>query len=234
MKKSALIAAIGSAALGLTLSGTVLAEASAKFAYQIYNPLLMNAETNADWELGNPYGNWSSDIMTAELKTSNATDLLIGVSLETSLFTYTLVQSKNGNKDTSTAEGMVKIKVLIDGQPAEPNEVVFDRRLQELSATLGGVIESCEDGSDGSVPDGEIVIADECEVTPEEISLLLDTTGAHHFNFVMPNVGVGMHTIAVHAELEGEVTAEDGDAKAGVIIGQGSLTVEEVRSTKAN
>ncbi len=93
------------------------------------------------------------------------------------------------------------------GGPAKalPKVVIFNKRVQELSATLGGVIESCEVNVDVTVdPDtgvgtgsGTIIIADDCIVTDEEIGLILSTTSANHFNFVAPNLAPGHHTISV-------------------------------------
>src|SRR5262249_53406042 len=108
-------------------------------------------------------GQWFT-VMTSSLKTSNTTDLFISPSLVTGLFTETLVKgSSTGTSQTAAATGSVAVRVLIDcsncaakgsmqvgaasfaaaGQP-DPNGtgVVFDARIQQLSATLGQVITS--------------------------------------------------------------------------------------------
>ena len=79
--------------------------------------------------------------------------------------------------------------------------------------------------------DGKITVLCECDATDEEIELILDTTAAHHFNFVAANLSSGVHTIDVKAEIVSATTSADADASA--IVGPGSLTVEEVRATNS-
>lgn len=187
-------------------------------------------------------------ILDTTIKTANKKDLLLGVSLQTGLFTRTKVKGKLGEKDTSKAGIVLKIGVEIDGgvgpQPS-PAEVIFDRRVQTLSATFGGVIESCEDTDnftgafgdecvgEGTGADGIITVKCECIVTDEDIELILDTTAAHHFNFVAANLSPGVHTVDVTAEIAQDDGSPVGDATATAVVGPGSLTVEEVRATNS-
>ena len=77
-------------------------------------------------------------------------------------------------------------------------------------------------------------------MTPEEIALLLDTVGAHHFNFVAFDVGSGDHTIDVTVEIvaAGETTEDallDDDTtlnttNATAVKGPMNITVEAVKS----
>lgn len=60
--------------------------------------------------------------------------------------------------------------------------VVFDARIQQLTATLGSVITST-------------CVVDLTTCTPEQIDLILSTTSAHSFNFILPTVGSGQHVI---------------------------------------
>jgi hypothetical protein len=140
---------------------------------------------------------------------------------------------------------------------AAPGQVILSKRVQELSATLGGVIQECTDGDtnfDGTAdtdPDGTIDIATECIVTDEEIGLLQDTTAAHHFNFVLPNMDQGEYDIKAYfttgaraevdicdSELdycgdlydaEGTVSAS---ATAKAVVNKTMLTVQQVRAAK--
>src|SRR5215469_5850339 len=103
-------------------------------------------------------------VMNASVKTSTTTDLFISPSLVTGLYTETQVKgSSSGTSQTSAATGSVAVRVLIDcsmcatpgtaqsgsatytaaAQP-DPNGtgVVFDARIQQLTATLGQVITS--------------------------------------------------------------------------------------------
>ena len=164
-------------------------------------------------------------VASATIKTSNPADLMIGVSMETSLYTNTVVASKNYEKSSSTAEAGVEVLVKIDGQDAQPGAVTFDRRKQTMVAVMDGF--SCTDlNADG------IVTYDECSLTPEEIQLILDTTGAHHFNFAQANVGVGVHTIEVFARIKTFAEGSGptlGSATANAFVGKGSLVIDSVR-----
>jgi len=167
-------------------------------------------------------------IMQSTLKTSQQKDLTIGVSLECGLYTKTLVRSKNGEADSSAATAGIEIQVLVDGKPAQPGEVVFARRSQTLTATFQGLFDSCltVDTNTWSV------IIDETCVRPEELELILDTMNANHFNFILDDVGVGVHTIQVQSRINLGSTAQAGSAVATATIGKGSLVVEEIRLVK--
>jgi len=130
---------------------------------------------------------------------------------------------------------------------------MLSTRVQELSATLGGVIQSCQvtcgvDVNTDELVCDDIVIAEDCEVTDEEIGLLLDTTAAHHFNFLLPNMNQGVYdikavfTTGARAEVDicdaGEACSNDPDvtvtasAAATAIINKTMLTVQQVRAAK--
>ena len=168
---------------------------------------------------------WTT-ILSNTIKTANQKDLFIDVSLETGLYTQTKVRS-NGNKDTSDATATIKVQVLVDGVPAYPGEVVFDRRAQTLSATLGGILSNCTD-SNG---DGDIDLND-CTLAPEEIELILDTMAAHSFNFIMDDLSPGEHLVEVQAMISTSSSSGAGSASSNATIGNGSVTVEEVRLIK--
>jgi len=103
--------------------------------------------------------------------------------------------------------------------------VVFDKRAQTLSATLGG-FQSCVDLNG----DGVIDVATECTLTDEEIELILDTMAAHHFNFMAANLPPGNHTLEVQVGIGVDTSFGAGSASATAGVGRGSLTVEEVRA----
>lgn len=218
------------------LSAGAWAGSASKFAANVKDLTIVPAST--------VFG--PTTVLTVPIKTGNKKDLLVGVSFETGLFTQTEVKSKGGNKDTSSAEAALFVSVFVDGQQADPEvfpkEVIYDKRLQALSAILGGVIEECTDTGDFSIvndvcvdagggPDGTITVECECVVTDEEIELILDTMAAHHFNFVVRDLSAGDHVITVKVEGTTDTSAESGSASANVTVGNGSLTVEEVRAT---
>jgi hypothetical protein len=174
-----------------------------------------------------PHTNSWDKVLSANIHTGSQKDLLIGVSLETGLYTDTLVKSSGGTKDTSNATTGIQIKVLVDGIEAAPGVVTYDKRSQTLSATLGGYFSECADDNEDGITD----ILTECLLFPEEIQLILDTMAAHHFNFVYANLPAGDHTIEVRAEIKSSTSSQTGSANALATIGKGSLTVEEIRGT---
>jgi hypothetical protein len=162
-------------------------------------------------------------IMKTQIKTSNNKTLFINPSLECGLFTQTTVRSKNGTKDTSTASATIQMQVLVDGVAAQPGVVIYCSRTQQLSATLGGILQSCTDvNGDGTTT------ASECQFTDEEISLLLSTMDAASFNFGA-TLGTGVHEIAVQAKISTSTSAQTGSAEAFATIGKGSVVVTEQR-----
>ena len=169
---------------------------------------------------------WTT-ILSNTIKTANQKDLFIDVSLETGLYTQTEVKSRGGNKDTSSAEATIKVQVLVDGVPAYPGEVVFNRRSQTLSATLGGILSNCTDSN----LDGDIDLSD-CTLIDEEIELILDTMTANSFNFIIDDLRSGEHLVEVQAMISSNSASGSGSASANATIGNGSVTVEEVRLIK--
>lgn len=205
---------------------------AAAFAQSAKTTVQLSNQTLIPWT-ADPLG-WTN-LLNGKIHTSQQKDLIVGVSLQTGLYTQTSIKGKTGiydpvvTWDTSTAESGVKVRVLIDGKVAEPGSVWYDRRLQKLSGLLGQVMFACSDKN----LDGTIGV-EECNYTPEEIDLVLKTLGAHHFNFVLTDVGAGDHTIVVQvkAALREETTVDGGTAEARAMVGKGSLTVEEVRLVK--
>jgi len=202
--------AFGPAPAAFAQSGTP----SAKASVQVSDTILVADTAGLDF----------TPILSTSIKTSEQKDLLMGVSLETVLYTQTLVKSKGGSSDTSFAEARILIQVLVDGQRlAEPGLVVFDKRSQSLMAKFNGI---CADQNGDN-----IVQYSECQ-TPEELELILDTQAAHHFNFVLDDLGSGVHTIEVQAAVVTDTSAQAGSSSARAAIGKGSLTVEEIRMVK--
>jgi hypothetical protein len=165
---------------------------------------------------------WTT-IMSTQIKTSNQKTLFINPSLVCGLYTETGVKSGGGRKDTSTASATVQMQVLVDGKAAAPGVVVYCSRTQTLSATLGGILQSCTDtNGDG------VITAGECLMTDEEISLLLSTMNAASFNFGA-DVAQGVHSIEIQAKIATSTSTQTGTAAAMATIGKGSVVVTEQR-----
>jgi hypothetical protein len=247
-------------AIGIASSATQTWKPAAKAAVQFSDVTLI------DWQVlkamaGEDKSETPIDsqrILWTGLKTGSKKDLLVGVSTECGLYTFTNVKSKGGNWDTSTAEATVQIQVFVDGKEAEPEgPVTFCRRKQELSAKFQGILEiinpeQCLDDGPDEIPgtaddfydvqclanmclelnaEGNLVIADEC-LTEEELNLTLDTMNANHFNFVAADVGSGFHTVEVNATINLGAEAQKGQGEAKALIGRGILTVEEIQLVK--
>jgi hypothetical protein len=207
-----LIAAVAATTL---CAGTVMAQsgqASSKATAKVGDINVLN-QTSFGWET----------ILDNSIKTANQKDLFIDVSLECGLYTQTKVRS-NGNKDTSSAAPTVMVQVLVDGVEAYPGPVTFCSRTQTLSATLGGILENCTD-SNG---DGDIDLND-CTLAPEEVELILETMNANSFNFILDGLEAGVHLVEVQAMISTSSSSGAGSASANATIGNGSVTVEEVR-----
>jgi hypothetical protein len=94
--------------------------------------------------------------------------------------------------------------------------------VQTPSANLGNIFTACF-ANGGSTGTG-------CTLTPEQITLALDTTSAHSFGFIVPNVGVGTHALKVQAQVNTSASGSNGGvAVSNALYGIGSLTVEAVR-----
>jgi len=174
---------------------------------------------------------WCKVLATTLNNSGNFKDLVIGVSFETMLMTETVVRSKGGSKSEAVADAEIMMKVIVDGDfenPAAPGEIMFDKRTQTLWAELGGVLENCTDTNG----DGVVSIT-ECELTDEEIGLILDTAQASTFNFLSYNIGSGSHTIDVYAKLsaDGEDiagTSDNSSSSFSAALGKGTVSVWEV------
>jgi hypothetical protein len=184
-----------------------------------------NVNTDAD--------GWSP-VFTTTIKTSEQKDLFVDVSLECGLTTDTKVISKQLERALATAEASIMVKVLVDGNEADPGEVTFAKRAQTLIAEFAGDISGAL-----SIVDGALVI-DETLIEPETLQLILDTMSANSFNFIAPDVSVGEHTVEVLAKVSYDTVTEgiddysSAEAAATAYIGKGSVTVESVRMVKGD
>jgi hypothetical protein len=149
-------------------------------------------------------------ILSNVIKVPSQKDLFIDVSLECGLYTKTLVKSKGLVPDTSMAMALIEVKVLVDGTEAYPGVVTFNARTQTLTAKFAGMM----------VDD---------VLTAEELELILDTMSANSFNFILDDLPQGTYTISVQAMIDTDTLAQLGVAEAYATIGNGSVTVEEVR-----
>jgi hypothetical protein len=195
----------------------------------------------------------------AVIKVPQDKELLVGLSAEVGLMTFTAVKGKNGGSGTSVADAEAAVTIHacpVDGGNcimAEPGPIKLSKRVQSLSAKLGGVIKDCTFAAELE-GDTTVDISEDCNVNDEEIALMLDTTAAHHFNFVLPNMDQGdyeikaMFSTAASADVylcdPQDVTSNyttlgcdddsevAGTAEAASVINKSMLTVQTVRAIK--
>ncbi len=161
---------------------------------------------SGDTEIINPSGDV---VISGALKTSTVGDLLIGFSMECALWTSTsTTATKGGSKVTSTARAAVNVTVYVDGAQAEPGQVVYCDRLQQVSLTFSSAT---------------ILVTD--AIT---LDLFLKTKNANHFNFYLKNLGTGVHQVDVKVD---STVSSDPNAPADpgtrAVVGKRSLVIEE-------
>jgi hypothetical protein len=177
------------------------------------------------------------------MKVSNSQSIFVSPSLVTGLYTNTTTKTHTGSTSTATAAGGVFLRAVLRDpntgavvQVADPiaactdailgcikdtsNQygVVLDSRIQTLTQTLSNCVVTVVGTAGGS-----------CNFD-STLQLVLDTTSAHTFNFIFPNVGQGTYTISVEAAVNTSATVGgSGTAIAGAAYGLGSMTAESVR-----
>jgi hypothetical protein len=159
------------------------------------------------------------------VKTSNSTSLFVDVSSVIGLYTSTQVKGNNtGATSSATAQAGVRVRVLLDGTvyafpDAAGSGITFDNRVQTLTANLGNIFTSACAASPST-----------CTLTPEQITLILDTSSAHAFNFVLLSVGSGAHTVQIQVQSDTQSTAATGGvAISNAAYGPASVTIDVVR-----
>jgi len=192
------------------------------------------------------------EVMGSTVKVSNSQSLFANASLVTGLYTNTLVTTKPSktsggtNTSTATATGGVYLRaalldapngnVIAYGYPAAAcnsavlgcsgtgadSGVILDSRVQTLTQSLSDCVVN--------VTVSGVAGTGTCDFT-STIQLILQTTSAHSYNFIFPNVGVGTYYISIQAAADSGavVPLGTGSAVGGAAYGLGSLTVESVR-----
>lgn len=167
--------------------------------------------------------NAEATILTATLKASSPTDLILTVSMECSIFTQlTTGPSEGGGTDSAMASGHVRAWVEIDGvivpinsdsatsaPGTESDKVTFCNRAYQRT------VEDTEDNLLSPGGDGQDKEED-----------FIATKNANAFNWLRLNLGSGTHSIVVKATLLQET---EGDATAEAAIGNRLLIGEPAK-----
>ncbi|NMG45761.1 hypothetical protein GPA22_18755 [Aromatoleum toluvorans] len=181
-------------------------------------------------------------IMEKPVKLSNSQSLVVSPSLVTGLYTQTRTKTSTNSTSTAQAMGGVYMKAVLTDDAG--NEIVA----APLSSCSSGVLGCQEVAGDWGVQlDTRIQTLTQslstctvmdmtgttqigtCDFT-SIIDLVLNTTSAHTFNFVFPNVGQGVYTLSVKAAVaSGASVIGSGTAVGAAAFGLGSMIAESVR-----
>jgi len=222
--------------------------------------VLIDPDANVDGDEYTHCANYAIPVAEAEiasLHVANWKELLMGMSAQVNLVTFTQAKGKNGGgTSTAIAEGTVRAGALVVPQGtgevgmcsaafhaydndygnafAAPGPVTFASRRQQLSVTVDLDVVGAIDGD--TVDDDLAAMLDiDGSVT---VALGLDTTAAHHFNFVQANLTSGWYDViacydlSALAEVSGATIDADTAAYSKAAIGPRIITVQEVRATK--
>ena len=228
------LGAVAFVAAAIAGSSGASAQSAGSFSAAVSNaaiiPMIVCNPTNTTTSQQN-CANSAAQFMQVQIKTSNGdSSLLVGGSLETSILTNTSTTGGNG-KQTASATGSVIVTMLVDGLSAPvgcmsacpiglayPSKVTFDERMQSLTTNLGSICST--------------VLGVTTCTSPESIQLILSTTSAHSFNFIVPLLAGGTHTIQfmITASTDATATSLLAGAQATVAVGVGSLTAQVVKT----
>ena len=180
-------------------------------------------------------------VMDATVKVSNSESLFVSTSMVTGLYTSTTTKTKTGSTSTVTAMGGVYERaVLLDGAKnvvatafpvAECTAMVLG--CQSIGGSFGVTLDSRVQTLTQSLSDCVVnvgILSGTCSFS-STIGLVLQTTSAHSFDFIFPNVGVGTYTVEIQMAVNSnaQVVSGTGSAVGAAAFGLGSMTVDVVR-----
>jgi hypothetical protein len=232
------------AATAVLLAGTAYGQ-DAKFAATYdRDPVMVSAAIDGSGGAASDGPRMVAEVDLAKIHVAQWKEVLVGVSGQVQLMTFTQAKGKNnGGVATSIAEGTVGLEVrvapegtndpCVNGISAHPGAIVFASRRQELSVDVSLDVV-------GSIPDvcDEACIADNLDIEGDvTVALGLDTTAAHHFNFVADDLDenwyevVACYDLTALAEVSGLNIDADTAASSKVVLGPRIVTVQEVHAS---
>ena len=188
-------------------------------------------------------------------------ELLIGVSGVANIVTFTEAKGRNGGfTSEAEAEGIMSLEVRVvpEGMGANcggdapasaviaaPGDLTFASRRQTLSVTVDldvvdTAADTCTNPADEEYLNPGDCLASYLDIEGDvTVALGLDTTAAHHFNFVAPDLRQGTYDVAAcfTGDANVSVTEEevgDNKSRAYVAIADRMLTVQEVRAVNSD
>src|SRR5512143_2032098 len=166
---------------------------------------------------GSKTGGWIDVApLACVIKTSSVSDLVISVNTECALVTDVKIKG-TGQTESSTSLADIRVRVLVDNNDGNWATVLPDNgdgvTFASRKMTLTGLLWS-----------GSQLLLD----LPEQfIQIWERTNSAHSFDFLVPNVGVGVHNVKV--QIMTDTLAGYEGADIGATIGNATLVVEAVR-----
>lgn len=180
-------------------------------------------------------------VMSSTIKVSNSQSLFVSPSMVTGLYTQTKTKTSPGTTSTAVAQGGVYMRAVVTNLATGVVQIGYP--VAACTPDILGCYENAA-GAKGVTLDTRVQTLTQdisaCVVTvgtttgsctfDSTIDLILNTTSAHTFNFIFPNVGVGNYKVEIQTAVNaGASVAGLGTAVGGAAYGLGSLTVESVR-----
>ncbi len=182
-------------------------------------------------------------IMTTSMKLSASQSLFVSPSLVTGLYTNTMTKTHTGTSSTATATGGVYMRAVLT-DPNTGNVVMIADPVAVCTNDILGC-QASSSGDFGVTLDSRVQTLtqtlSDCVVTTAGLvtgscafdlttQLVLQTTSAHTFNFIFPNVGQGTYNVAIQVAVNSAATVGGTATAVGAAaFGLGSVTVESVR-----
>jgi hypothetical protein len=180
-------------------------------------------------------------VMSSSIKVSNSQSLFVSPSLVTGLYTQTKTKSSPGTTSTAVAAGGVFMRAVIVNQATGETQIAYPVAVcngdilgchADANGNYGVTLDSRVQQLTQSISNCIVTVGDTTGTCTFDLTtdLILKTTSAHTFNFIFPNVGVGVYTIQVQTAVNSAaMVSGSGTAVGAAAYGLGSLTVESVR-----
>jgi len=163
-------------------------------------------------------------LLSATMRTSKPTDLILAVSMECSIITdvQTGPSTLAGAADSATAEGTVRAWVEIDGVVVPINSISGQSQGPPPPGNDSDKVTFCNRVHTQEAEDGE-----DDEDGLDKMRTYLETKNANAFNWLRLNMGSGIHTIEVVGELTTNTSGSALGAEA--LVGNRSLIAEPAK-----
>jgi hypothetical protein len=157
-------------------------------------------------------------LLSATMRSSAPTDAILNVSLECSILTA-LVTDNDHN--SATASGTIRVWVQVDGVTVPINDVSAPGDHTPGVGNDSDSVTFCNREYSRTVVDQE-----NPQDGVDQISDYIKTKSSHSFQWLVLNLGAGVHSIAVKADLS---TSQTDSATAEAYVGNRTLIVEPAK-----